>query len=332
MRRLHLDGLDKVKAGKTSLAEVLRVTTAAAEVRTHAQADPGARLHDRRDDGRGRRPARGRAGHARDAGHREQALAGGRRPPERRPPSRARCSRREEHPLPRRRAWRDRQHPAGGRRASPGSPPTPGGSSATTPHSRSRSSVCWLDEPADGLGSRAPGNFCAGIRRRRNRRRQLDRPQAGDGRDVVEQRRRRRKLASVDADLGSRRDRRARRRVGQLTSPAASPITDPTTVSASFAVTTNQDAAAVVWSVDGATAGHRGRRRQGLDLQLGASADRRRVRRVRAGIRLAPARAARCAPRRSSSTASRPAAPETCGGAQGRRGRDQRGWRAPSET
>jgi type IV pilus assembly protein PilB len=29
MRRLHLDGLDKVKAGKTSLAEVLRVTTAA---------------------------------------------------------------------------------------------------------------------------------------------------------------------------------------------------------------------------------------------------------------------------------------------------------------
>jgi type II secretory ATPase GspE/PulE/Tfp pilus assembly ATPase PilB-like protein len=28
MRRLHLDGLDKVKAGKTSLAEVLRVTTA----------------------------------------------------------------------------------------------------------------------------------------------------------------------------------------------------------------------------------------------------------------------------------------------------------------
>jgi type IV pilus assembly protein PilB len=29
MRRLHLDGLDKVKAGQTSLAEVLRVTTAA---------------------------------------------------------------------------------------------------------------------------------------------------------------------------------------------------------------------------------------------------------------------------------------------------------------
>jgi type IV pilus assembly protein PilB len=29
MRRLHLDGLDKVRAGKTSLAEVLRVTAAA---------------------------------------------------------------------------------------------------------------------------------------------------------------------------------------------------------------------------------------------------------------------------------------------------------------
>ena len=29
MQRLHLDGLDKVKAGKTSLAEILRVTTAA---------------------------------------------------------------------------------------------------------------------------------------------------------------------------------------------------------------------------------------------------------------------------------------------------------------
>ena len=29
MRRLHLDGLDKVKAGQTSLAEILRVTSAA---------------------------------------------------------------------------------------------------------------------------------------------------------------------------------------------------------------------------------------------------------------------------------------------------------------
>jgi type IV pilus assembly protein PilB len=29
MRRLHLDGLDKVKDGKTSLAEILRVTAAA---------------------------------------------------------------------------------------------------------------------------------------------------------------------------------------------------------------------------------------------------------------------------------------------------------------
>jgi type II secretory ATPase GspE/PulE/Tfp pilus assembly ATPase PilB-like protein len=29
MRRLHLDGIDKVKAGQTSFAEVLRVTAAA---------------------------------------------------------------------------------------------------------------------------------------------------------------------------------------------------------------------------------------------------------------------------------------------------------------
>jgi type II secretory ATPase GspE/PulE/Tfp pilus assembly ATPase PilB-like protein len=28
MRRLHLDGLDKVKAGRTSLSEILRVTAA----------------------------------------------------------------------------------------------------------------------------------------------------------------------------------------------------------------------------------------------------------------------------------------------------------------
>ena len=47
----------------------------------------------------------------------------------------------------------------------------------------------------------------------------------------------------------------------ELVSPADSPITDPL-ATASFAVTTNQDAAAVVWSLDGAqqeTAAGRGR-------------------------------------------------------------------------
>ena len=111
--------------------------------------------------------------------------------------------------------------------------------------------VCWLDEPADGLGSRAPGNFCAGSG-------------AGgtvDGNSIDHKRVTVAMSWNNDAGAGSSRHSTLISARGgidapgvesvQLTSPAVSPITDPMTVSASFAVTTNQDATAVVWSVDG---------------------------------------------------------------------------------
>ena len=112
--------------------------------------------------------------------------------------------------------------------------------------------VCWLDEPADGLGSRAPGNFCSGSG-------------AGgtdDGNSIDHKRVT--VVASWDNDAGAGSVRQATlvsARGGidapgvdsvQLVSPAAAPITDPMATSASFAVTTNEDAAAVVWSLDGA--------------------------------------------------------------------------------
>jgi prepilin-type N-terminal cleavage/methylation domain-containing protein len=112
--------------------------------------------------------------------------------------------------------------------------------------------VCWLDEPADGLGSRAPGNFCPG---------------SGSGGTVDGNsidHKRVTVVTSWDNDAGSGSSRQstlisARGGIDapgvasvQLTSPPSSPITDPLTTSASFAVTTTQDAAAVVWSLDGA--------------------------------------------------------------------------------
>ena len=112
--------------------------------------------------------------------------------------------------------------------------------------------VCWLDEPADGLGSRAPGNFCSGSG-------------AGgtdDGNSIDHKRVT--VVASWDNDAGSgsvRQSTLVSARGGidapgvdsvQLVSPAAAPITDPMATSASFAVTTNDDAAAVIWSLDGA--------------------------------------------------------------------------------
>ena len=112
--------------------------------------------------------------------------------------------------------------------------------------------VCWLDEPADGLGSRAPGNFCAGSG--------IGGTEDGNSIDH----KRVTVVTSWNTDAGSGSSRQsslisARGGVDapgvvsvQLTSPAASPITDPNATSASFAVTTNQDAAAVVWSLDGA--------------------------------------------------------------------------------
>jgi Tfp pilus assembly protein PilV len=111
--------------------------------------------------------------------------------------------------------------------------------------------VCWLDDPADGLGSRAAGNFCAGSGTGGT-----EDGNAIDHKRVVV-------VASWENSSGegsARQSTLISARGGldapgvssiQLTSPTASPITNPLTASASFAVTTNEDAAAVVWSLDG---------------------------------------------------------------------------------
>ena len=112
--------------------------------------------------------------------------------------------------------------------------------------------VCWLDEPADGLGSRAPGNFCPG----------QDGGGSADGNSIDHKRVT--VVTSWDTDAGAgsvRQSTLISARGGidapgvlsvEMTSPASSPITDPMTATATFAVTTTPDAAAVVWSVDGA--------------------------------------------------------------------------------
>jgi prepilin-type N-terminal cleavage/methylation domain-containing protein len=112
--------------------------------------------------------------------------------------------------------------------------------------------VCWLDEPRDGLGSRAPGNFCPGSG-------------AGgtdDGNSIDHKRVTVVTSWNNDAGAGSSRQSTLISARGgidapgvlsvQLVSPATSPITDPLTTSASFTVATNEDATAVVWSLDGA--------------------------------------------------------------------------------
>jgi len=112
--------------------------------------------------------------------------------------------------------------------------------------------VCWLDERADGLGSRAPGNFCPGS----------GTGGTADGNAIDHKRVTVTMSWDTDAGKGSvRQSTLVSARGGidapgvmsvQLTSPASSPITNPATQTASFAVTTAQDAAAVIWSVDGA--------------------------------------------------------------------------------
>ena len=112
--------------------------------------------------------------------------------------------------------------------------------------------VCYLDEPSDGLGSRAPGNFCPGT------------PAGGtqDGNSIDHKRVTAVTSWNNDAGAGSSRQSTLVSARGgidaprvtavQLTSPAASPITDPAITKATLAVTTTEDAAAVVWSLDGA--------------------------------------------------------------------------------
>ena len=112
--------------------------------------------------------------------------------------------------------------------------------------------VCWLDDPVDGLGSRAAGNFCPGS----------GTGGTGDGNSIDHKRVA--VVASWENSSGAGNVRQSTlisARGGldapgvssiQLTSPSRSPITDPLTTSASFAVTTTEDSAAVVWSLDGA--------------------------------------------------------------------------------
>jgi hypothetical protein len=111
--------------------------------------------------------------------------------------------------------------------------------------------LCWLDERADGLGSRAPGNFCAGT------------PAGGsaDGNSIDHKRVT--IVTSWDNSSGAGTVRQATlvsARGGldapgvtavRLVTPIASPITEQTTTSASFEVTTEAGTAAVVWSLDG---------------------------------------------------------------------------------
>lgn len=112
--------------------------------------------------------------------------------------------------------------------------------------------VCWLDERADGLGSRAPGNFCPGS----------GTGGTADGNSIDHKRVTVAVSWDTDAGKGSvRQSTLVSARGGidapgvvsvQLTSPTSSPITSQAATTASFAVTTTQDAAAVIWSVDGA--------------------------------------------------------------------------------
>jgi hypothetical protein len=112
--------------------------------------------------------------------------------------------------------------------------------------------LCWLDEPADGLGSRAAGNFCAGS----------GAGGTADGNAIDHKRVT--VVTSWDNAAGkgsARQSTLVSARGGidapgvesvQLAAPTTSPITDPLVTSASFTVTTDEDATAVVWSIDGA--------------------------------------------------------------------------------
>jgi len=110
--------------------------------------------------------------------------------------------------------------------------------------------VCWVDAPIDGYGSHADGGFCPGL-------------PSGTSDNVAIDHKRVTITASWSNGGGSGNSRQsvllsARGASDapsvssvQLTAPASSPITDPAITSASFAVTTTENAASVVWSLDG---------------------------------------------------------------------------------
>jgi prepilin-type N-terminal cleavage/methylation domain-containing protein len=118
-----------------------------------------------------------------------------------------------------------------------------------------RAEVCWLDEPADGLGPRG-ANFCPGAS-----------PAGGSDSNPIDYKRvtittswrnssgaGSSKQSTLVTARGGDGDAPAIE-APRLTSPASSPITSPMTTSASFAVTTAADASSVVWSVDGSQQG-----------------------------------------------------------------------------
>ena len=111
--------------------------------------------------------------------------------------------------------------------------------------------VCWVDEPADGLGSRVLGGFCSGsgaggtedVNSIDFKRVTVEVSwENGTGRGTVRQ-----------STLVSVRGGEDAPAIGdvRLVSPLASPITDTSRQSATFAVTTTTPATAVVWSVNG---------------------------------------------------------------------------------
>ena len=118
--------------------------------------------------------------------------------------------------------------------------------------------VCWLDEPADKLGSHAGGGFCDGS----------GAGAAGDSHPIDFKRVTVTVTWSNPSGKGTvRQSTLIAARGGEdapavqslrLISPLASPITTPATETAVFAVTTAADAASVVWSVDGTQQGSAG--------------------------------------------------------------------------
>jgi Prokaryotic N-terminal methylation motif len=116
--------------------------------------------------------------------------------------------------------------------------------------------VCWLDERADGLGSRAAGGFCTGTAAGAaadNNPVDFKRVTVtvswnnGAGRGSVRQ-------ATLITGRGGGDDAPAVQSI-RMSNPLASPITSLTITSAQFAVTTVASAAAVVWMVDGSQNG-----------------------------------------------------------------------------
>ena len=67
----------------------------------------------------------------------------------------------QEHPVSRPRTGNDREHPAPGQQIA-GVSASPWRIERDNTTFTVQIELCWLDEPADGLGSRAPGNFCSG--------------------------------------------------------------------------------------------------------------------------------------------------------------------------